>query len=284
MHILLGIEGGAGKNIAATGAVKLASENGMKVDVITAWPQMWEGNPHVNKVYDWNRVEYFSELIKKYDRIVLDDAYRNSSFLLEGLDLSATYNLIINGIAEHVKPELYITQAEHLYVQSLLGNIEKPIMVVQTNGGVSEGYAWPRDLKLEDAVEILNEFNEEYEIVHLRGKGQLEIGGIKHTGDLTLRQCIAVLAMSEKRLLIDSIFQHAAAALELPSVVTWILTKPEQFGYELHTNILPNEPDLKNVDRIDVLIKGLDADPARCPYSKDKKIIDTQKIIKALKQ
>lgn len=283
MKILLGIEGGAGKGIAATGAVKIAVENGHQVDVITAWPQVWEGNPFVNKIYDWNRSEYLFEKIKEYDKIIFDDPYRQSAFLLGECNLTGIWNLMLNGIAEPVKPEIYLNKAETLQVTNLLKDVEKPIFVVQTNGGTNGGYAWTRDIPLEEAAEILNQFHEEYEIIHLRANGQLEIGGVKHTAELNIRQSIVVLALSEKRLLIDSVYQHAAAALELPSVVLWAMTEPTKFGHALHTNVVCNEPLLKNTDRLEMLFKGLDANVDKCPFGVNQPIFDTEKVIELLK-
>lgn len=284
MRILLGIEGGIGKGIAATGAVKVAKENGHSVDIITAHPSIWEGNPNVNKVYDWNRVEYMSDFIKSYEKIIFNDPYKHEEFLLGGCDITCTYNLMLNDICQPVKPQLFLNKAEHLYVQDLLKDIEKPIMVVQTNGGSEAGYAWPRDLPLDEAVEVLNEFTDTYDIIHLRGPGQLEIKGIKHTGELNIRQSLVVLSMSTKRLLIDSIYQHAAAAMDLPSTVVWGLTETEKFGYEMHDNIQCNEPELKNMDRLDSMFKGLWNSTDACPFGKDQKIHDTKKIVASLKQ
>ena len=282
MKILLGIEGGVGKGIAATGAVAIAAQE-HEVDVITAWPEIWHGNGNVEKVWDWNKVEYMSEFIKGYDRVIFDDPYRSTQFLLEGLDITATYNYMLNGLSEPVKPQLFLNKAEHLTVKELLKDVEKPILVAQTNGGTNVGYAWNRDIPLEEAVEILNNFHEEYEIIHLRGTNQLEIAGVKHTGDLNLRQCLVVLAMSEKRLLIDSVYQHAAAAMDLPSTVLWVQTEQDKFGYELHTNIECNEPQLKNMDRLQGLFSGLDADAGKCPFGPEQKIFDTEKVVEAMK-
>ena len=50
-----------------------------------------------------------------------------------------------------------------------------------------------------------------------------------------------MMTFSEKRLFIDSSLQHAAAAMGLPSVVTWVGTKPEQFGYPCHNNLRPSK-------------------------------------------
>jgi len=284
MKILLGINGGIGKGIAATGAVRIAHENGHTVDVITAHPSIWEGNPHVNKVYDWNRVEYIEQFIKDYDDVYLQDPYKDARFLLGECDLTATYNNMLNGILEPAAPQVFLNKAETLYVKELLKGIEKPIMVVQTNGGLNEGYAWNRDLPLEEAVEVLNHFQEEFEIIHLRMNGQLEIGNIKHTAELNLRQCLVVLQMSSKRLLIDSVYNHAAAAMNLPSTVLWVLTEPSKFGYKMHDNIMCNEPELKNMDRLEQLFTGLDANTDKCPFGQDQKIFDVEKVVESLKQ
>jgi len=191
---------------------------------------------------------------------------------------------MLNKICESVKPEVYLNKAEHMYVQALLKDIKKPIFVVQTNGGSEAGYAWPRDLPLEEAVEILQPFTEDYEIIHLRGPNQLEIEGIKHVAELNMRQSLVVLAMSEKRLLIDSVYAHAAAALDLPSTVLWVMTEVEKFGYEMHTNIQCNEPELKNMDRLDSMFKGLWNSTDACPFGPDQKIFDTEKIIESLQE
>jgi hypothetical protein len=190
---------------------------------------------------------------------------------------------MLNGLSEPVKPQIFLNKAEYLYVENLLKDIEKPIMVVQTNGGSDAGYAWPRDMPLEEALEVLNEFTDSYEIIHLRGPGQLEIQGIKHTAHLNIRQSMVVLSMSKKRLLIDSVYQHAAAALDLSSVVLWGLTEIEKFGYEMHTNIECNLPELKNMDRLDSMFSGLWNSTDACPFSKDQKVFDTKKIIETLR-
>jgi len=114
--------------------------------------------------------------------------------------------------------------------------------------------------------------------------GQLEIGNIKHTAELNLRQCLVVLQMSSKRLLIDSVYNHAAAAMNLPSTVLWVLTEPSKFGYKMHDNIMCNEPELKNMDRLEQLFTGLDANTDKCPFGQDQKIFDVEKVVESLKQ
>lgn len=283
MRILLGIEGGKGKNLAATGAVALAAQE-HQVDVITAHPDIWEGNPNVQRVWDWNRAEYLADSLSVYDEVIFEDAYKNTKFLLDGCDITCAYNYMLNGMCQPVTPQVYLTKSEYLHVESMLAGIEKPILAVQTNGGYNEGYAWNRDLPLDQAVEVLNSFIEDYEIIHLRAQGQLEIEGIKHTADLSLRQSLVVLAKSSKRLLVDSVYQHAAAAMGLESVVCWVSTESIKFGYDIHTNIQANKPELKNTNRLEGFLKGLNSEPSFCPFSPTQDIFDTKKIIDALKQ
>ena len=55
-------------------------------------------------------------------------------------------------------------------------------------------------------------------------------------------ELVSTLLYSDKRILIDSCLQHAAAALKLPSVVLWNGTSPKVFGWDMHTNIQAKKP------------------------------------------
>jgi len=89
--------------------------------------------------------------------------------------------------------------------------------------------------------------------------------------------------MSEKRLLIDSFGQHAAAALGLPSTVCWIANVPSQFGYEMHHNIMANEPTLEPEMRNCVLSKFNIVGPeVEFPYNSEDEVFNADKIIAAL--
>ena len=58
--------------------------------------------------------------------------------------------------------------------------------------------------------------------------------------DFNIRGIISLLQQADKRILIDSFSQHMAAALDLPSTVYWVTTKPEMLGYTIHSNIKSN--------------------------------------------
>jgi hypothetical protein len=60
------------------------------------------------------------------------------------------------------------------------------------------------------------------------------------TQTLTNFELFSILAVSQKRILIDSSLQHAAVGMGLKSTVLWIGTSPNNFGYDFHNNIIAN--------------------------------------------
>ena len=62
-------------------------------------------------------------------------------------------------------------------------------------------------------------------------------------------ELFSILAGSDRRVLIDSCLQHAAAAFKLKSTVLWVGTSPKVFGYNIHKNI--SAPELGNPTQTD---------------------------------
>jgi len=92
---------------------------------------------------------------------------------------------------------------------------------------------------------------------------------------------ISLLAASEKRLLIDSFLQHAAAGIGLRSTVLWIGTSPINYGYQMHTNIVANPPKGTNkmIDSylFDYSLEGI---VQECPYNDVSEMFDINQILK----
>jgi len=94
-------------------------------------------------------------------------------------------------------------------------------------------------------------------------------------------ELFSILLASEKRLLIDSSLQHAAAALRLESTVLWVGTSPNVFGYNLHKNIiatLPNSVKLPDSYLFDYDFNGTTHE---CPMF-DNDIFDLNLIVESL--
>ena len=78
--------------------------------------------------------------------------------------------------------------------------------------------------------------------------------------------------------------QHAAAALGQHSVVCWIGNTPEQFGYDIHTNIIANNPTIKPELRHSVYSKyNISGTPTEFPYNNEGEIFNVEEIIEALR-
>jgi hypothetical protein len=84
--------------------------------------------------------------------------------------------------------------------------------------------------------------------------------------------------------LIDSSAMHIATALNLPSTVAWVGTNPKVFGYEMHKNILANEPTREhNFDHPHYQKNLLFQDISTIPYNSLNEVFDSVKLINSLK-
>ncbi|MCW3122633.1 MAG: hypothetical protein JWQ38_2125 [Flavipsychrobacter sp.] len=289
MKIIFQVNGGIGKSVAATAVCKAIKTQhpAAELVVITGYPEVFMQNPHVGRVLTFNNLNYFyQDHIEGQDtKLMLQDPYNEEDFIYQRGHLIKVW-CEMNGIVYNGEmPELFIRGKEKTTFAPLF-NSDKPIMVIQTNGGVpnqTDKYSWPRDLPLNTAQRIVNAFAHEYNVVHLRRQDQLPL---QNTWPVTadFRQLAVLLMMSRKRLFIDSFAQHVSAALGLPSVVCWVANVPSQFGYDMHTNIMANQPTLKPELRNAVFNKyNIMGQPIDFPYNSEDEIFDADKIIAALR-
>ena len=114
---------------------------------------------------------------------------------------------------------------------------------MQTNGGPydqDKPYSWTRDIPHGQAQILANELSKSFKILHITRPKCLPLANVERVDHVpSKRAFLSLLLKSDKRLLIDSCLQHAAAALNLPSTVLWVGTSPDVFGYEMHKNIKP---------------------------------------------
>ena len=92
-----------------------------------------------------------------------------------------------------------------------------------------------------------------------------------------------MLVLSDKRVLIDSSLQHAAAAMQLKSTVLWVGTTPKNFGYEMHSNIVAYPPK-GNVKMIDSYLfdYSFDGIVHECPYMDMNEMFNINDIFKSI--
>ena len=288
-NVIFTIEGGLGKSIMATAILKVIKKEHKKANiiVITGYPDVFIGNPNVNKVLHQQQAVglYKSYIQNKDTKVFISDPYSTSDFITESNHLLKIwcdiYGLKYNGEL----PEIFLSKGEKEYFAPFY-KLDKPIMAIQPNGGAIGQplkYSWTRDLPASIVNEVVDYFKNDYAILHIKRDDQLiyenTIGALD-----SWRSIAIMLTLSTKRLLIDSSSMHIATALNLPSVVGWIGTNPKVFGYDMHTNIVANEPTKEvNVESNSYTKHLLYEDISTLPYTNFTEVFDTQSIINALK-
>jgi ADP-heptose:LPS heptosyltransferase len=288
-NVIFQIDGGLGKSIMATAVLKVIKKEYKKANIIvvTGYPDVFIGNPNVNKVLQPSQaVGFYKSYIQNKDtKVFISDPYHSSDFVTESNHLLKiwcdNYGLKYNGEL----PEIFLSKGEKEYFEPFY-KLDKPIMAIQPNGGALGQplkYSWTRDLPASVVNEVVTQFKNDYAILHIKRDDQLiyenTIGALD-----SWRSIAIMLTLSTKRLLIDSSSLHIATALNLPSVIGWIGTNPKVFGYDMHTNIIANKPTKEvNFESNSYTKHLLYEDIATLPYNNFSEIFDTQSIINALK-
>jgi len=287
--VIFSIDGGLGKSIMATAVLKVIKKEYKKANiiVITGYPDVFIGNPNVNKVlHQQQAVGLYKNYIHNKDtKVFITDPYSTSDFITESKHLieiwCELYGLKYNGEL----PEIFLSKGEKEYFEPFY-KLDKPIMAIQPNGGAVGQplkYSWTRDLPAYIVNEVVSQFKNDYAILHIKREDQLMYENTIGALD-SWRRIAIMLTLSSKRLLIDSSSLHIATALNLPSVVGWIGTNPRVFGYNIHTNIIANQPTKEvNFESNSYTKHLLYEDISTLPYNDFKEVFDTQSIISALK-
>jgi hypothetical protein len=290
MNVIFSIDGGLGKSIMGTAVLKSIKKHYSKsnIIVVTSYPDVFIGNPNVNKVLTHETTSgiYEKYIMGKESKVFVSDPYATSDYITEEKHLIQLWCEMYGLTYEGEKPELFISNAEKQYFQSFY-KLDKPIMVIQPNGGAINQplkYSWTRDIPQPIMQDIINYYSKDYAILHVKREDQLIYENTFQALD-SFRSIAVLLSMSTKRLLIDSSVMHIATALNLPSVVTWVGTNPKMFGSDIHTNIIANEPTKKpNLDHRHYSKYLLFQDISTIPYNDLYEVFDTQKIVDAINQ
>jgi ADP-heptose:LPS heptosyltransferase len=289
MNIIFDISGGLGKNILATAVLKAIKVKypKSKIIVITSYPDVFINNSTVNKVFIHGTITglYKDYIMGKDAKVFITDPYTTSDYLTESKHLIEIWCKLCEVEYNGEMPEIFLSKSEMEYFVPFY-KLDKPIMVIQPNGGpVNQPlkYSWTRDIPASVIQDVINHYKDKYAIVHIKREDQPTY---EHTiaAQDGFRSIAVLLALSERRLLIDSFAMHMSVALGLQSIVCWIGTSPKVFGYEMNVNIEANEPD-KELDLNHQYLQKLPLfeDISKCPYSELNKIFNSKDIIKALK-
>jgi hypothetical protein len=244
------IEGGLGKHVASTAVAECIKNNypDRKLIVVCAYAEVFLNLKFIDRVYKIGMTPYFyndyidgkDSLIFKHEPYFTTDHIHKKMPLIE--NWCKLYNLNYNG---EMPSLIFNSKQKQLGVNKWTR--DRPIMVIQTNGGplVNQPYinSWTRDIPVYLSEILVNHYRNDYHIIQICRSGSVAMQGVEVVSDsMPNMELFSLLLVSQKRVLIDSCLQHAAASLGLSSVVLWVGTSPKVFGYNIHTNIVADLP------------------------------------------
>ena len=289
MNIIFQINGGIGKCVAATAICEVIKKKypNDKLIVVSGYADVFLNNPYVDRAYNYGGVSYFyEEYIEDKDiKIFAHDPYMEAEHVQYKEHLMETWCRMFELEYNGEQPKIYLTNRERTFFINKYVS-DKPIFIIQPNGGAANDmkYSWARDLPRHIVQQVIDEFKNDYNVVHIKRDDQLKYDGTFEVSD-GFRGLAVLIEMSEKRLLIDSFAQHTAAAMGKPSTVCWVVNKPNVFGYNMHDNIISNpftaKPELRNAYFNKFNIGG---ELVEFPYENENQIFNIQDIIQSLKK
>jgi ADP-heptose:LPS heptosyltransferase len=287
-NVIFQIDGGIGKSIMATAVLKAIKKKYKKsnIIVVTGYPDVFIANPNVNKVLRFDQLSgiYEQNIMNKDCKVFVADPYTTSDYITESKHLIQIWCEMYGLEYDGESPEIFLLKAEKEYYEPFY-KLDKPILAIQPNGGAVNQhlkYSWTRDIPAPIIEQVVEHFKNDYAILHIKREDQIVYPNTLQAID-GFRSIAIALNLSQKRLLIDSSSLHIATALNLPSVVTWVGTNPKVFGYEIHNNILANNPTRKvDLNHPHYQKYLLYQDLSTIPYNDLNEVFDVAKIINAL--
>lgn len=287
---IFNIPGGAGKNVLATAVVRAIKKAHpeMNIIVVTAFRDVWLCNPDVYRIYLAGYTpNFYQDYIKdkKNVKICCIDPYFTNDYILKKKHLIEIWCDLAGVPYNNEKPQLYFNQREVEYVKNNFLRTDRKVFLIQTNGGMQTDVkiSWMRDLPLDIAQKVVDKYVlDGYRVIHIRREDQPSLNNTEMFVG-SLRDLFTLIRFSDKRLFIDSVSQHAAAALKKESTVMWIRNNPEVLGYTLHDNIVTKAPDEINVFATSVFEPyDIAGQIHQCPFKEGTKLFDEEDILKSL--
>ena len=289
-YIIWHIQGGLGKNIAATALCNDLKQQykDRKLIMVVSYPEAFLSNPVVDRVYALGQSPYFYQDYIEGKDIVLfrHEPYNQTAHVTKKQHLIHNWCDLLGIEYKNQQPVLFPN-----YPQRMTTGIwqrPKPVMVIQTGGGPMQGqkfsYSWTRDMPIEVAQEIINKYSQQYHIIQVTRPDGYQLQGVERIdGVLSNMELFSLLVTSQKRILIDSCLQHAAAALKLQSTVLWVGTSPTVFGYNSHKNIIAKLPKKANQLIGSYLFDyQFENNMHECPYMDVKDMFNIEEIFKSI--
>lgn len=290
-YVLFHIEGGLGKHVLATSVAKTIKNNftDRKLIIVCAYPEIFLNLDFVYKVFRLGVTPYFyQDYIENKDTLIFKhEPYFTTDHIHKKLSLIENWCKLYDLEYKGELPQLEFNIRQQQFGINKWQR-DKPILLLQTNGGPLKGqslpYSWSRDMPPHISQQIVNFFKQHYHIIQICREESQVIPGVHeaHFEEMSNMELFSLLLVSQKEVLIDSSLQHASAALGKKSVVIWIATSPKVFGYQNHINIVANLPKMKLPDSY-LFDYDFNGRLHECPIKDWNNVLDINKIIELIK-
>jgi hypothetical protein len=273
------INGGLGKHIAATAVAKAIKNNhpDRELVVVCAWPELWANLPFVYRVYPLGQTQYFyEEFVEDKDSLVFaQEPYFTTTHVNKTHPLVESWCKTLGLEYNGEKPSLKINPEQRKAIKNFYEpKFEgKPFLLIHTNGGLYNNerpYSWARDMPFDVACKVADHFRDTHFIMQITRQNSEKIPDVfVRSEPLSNTELVGLLELTDKRLLIDSSLQHAAAAFELPSTVLWNATSSVIFGHKLHSNIEAKQKPKRSLPGSYLFDYQFDGNENEFPYEEE---------------
>jgi hypothetical protein len=290
------IQGGLGKHIAATAVAQVIKRTypDRELVVLCAWPELWASLPFVYRVFPLGNTAYFYEeyVDGKDSLFFLQEPYFTTTHINKTHRLVESWCLTYGLEYKGEQPVLKINPEQkkairNFYEPKFEG---KPFLLLHTNGGLftsERPYSWARDMPFDVASKVAQHFRKSHFIMQLTRPASPKIPDVfVRNEQLSNTELCGLVELTDKRLLIDSSLQHAAAAYGLPSTVLWNATSSVIFGHSLHNNIQAKPKPKKSLPGSVYFDYQFDANENEFPYEEEdlKDLYNLDQIIDSLEK
>jgi hypothetical protein len=295
-YAIFQVAGGLGKNIAATAVAQVIKKAYPDRELIclVSWPELWANLPFVYRVFPLGNVQYFyDEYVKDKDSLFfLQEPYFTSTHINKTHRLVESWCLMYGLTYANEQPVIRINPEQRKAIRNFYEpKFEgKPFLLLHTNGGMytnERPYCWSRDMPIEIATKVANHFKKSHFVMQITRptSPKIEVEGVfVRSEQLSNTELCGLVELTDKRLLIDSSLQHAAAAFALPSTILWNATSSVIFGHSIHDNLQAKPKPTKSLPGSVYFDYQFDANENEFPYEEDdlKDLYNIDQIIASL--
>jgi len=278
-YCIFQIAGGLGKHIAATAVAQVIQKTypDRKLIVVCAWPELWASLPFVHRVFPLGNTQYFyEEYIDGMDSLIFaNEPYFTTTHVNKTHRLVESWCMMYGLKYDGEQPVLKINPEQRKTIRNFYEpKFEgKPLLLLHTNGGMytnERPYCWSRDMPFDVATKVAKHFKKTHFVMQVTRPTSPKIPDVfVRNEQLSNTELAGIVELSDKRLLIDSSLQHAAAAFGLPSTVLWNATSSVIFGHSMHDNIQAKEKPKKSLPGSYLFDYQFDANENEFPYEEE---------------